>query len=174
MVTISLPEFLLILYSFLVPERYIFPMKKTFLGLLAFFLFFFPPAVHAQDIATTEKMITVDTGAQYLRAWDGGHVVYETPVSTGLPKSPTVKGTFRIYLKYPVQASMRGYSPYSGNYNLPNVPNVMYFYEGYAIHGAYWHNAFGSPRSNGCVNVPLEAASYLFSFAPVGTKVVIY
>lgn len=149
-------------------------MKHIILLLSFFLLFIFPQSTYAEDIITTEKMITVDLGAQYLRAWEGGRVVYETPVSTGLPKSPTVRGSFKIYLKYPVQAQMRGVSPYIGRYNFKNVPHVMYFYQGYALHGAYWHNSFGVRRSNGCVNLPLPAAEWLFNFSPIGTKVVVY
>ena len=151
-------------------------MKQLLLFLSLLFVFFFslsPQKTYAQ-IYTTDKLITVDTSAQILRAWEGGKVVFETPVSTGLPKSPTVKGTFKTYLKYPVQANMRGVSPYSGRYNLKNVPHVMYFYQSYAIHGAYWHNIFGRPMSNGCVNVPLAAAEWLFNFAPLGTQVMVY
>ncbi len=69
---------------------------------------------------------------------------------------------------------MRGYSPVHGYYDLPNVPSTMYFYRGYAIHGAYWHNNFGNPMSNGCVNLPLDAAAWMYDFAPVGTTVSIY
>ncbi len=148
-------------------------MKYIF-GLLLALFFFIPTSVQASEIYTTEKLITVDTGKQMLYAWEGGRIVYQTPVSTGLPKSPTIRGNFRIYLKYPVQATMRGWSPYSGTYNLKNVPNVMYFSGNYAIHGAYWHNSFGRRMSNGCVNVPLAAAAWLFDFAPHGTQVVVF
>lgn len=148
-------------------------MKYLF-GLLIAFFFFFPTSVEAADIVTTDKLITVDIAKQMLFAWEGGKIVYQTPVSTGLPKSPTIRGTFRIYTKYPVQANMRGWSPYIGTYNLKNVPHVMYFSGNYAIHGAYWHNSFGRRMSNGCVNVPLPAAEWLFNFAPQGTQVMVF
>lgn len=150
-------------------------MKRLLIILTTFFCFLFlTVGVVSADIYTTDKLITVDTSKQMLYAWEGGHIVYQTPVSTGLPLSPTVKGSFRIYLKYANQAHMIGYSPYKGWYNLPNVPNVMYFYQGYSIHGAYWHKNFGHPMSNGCVNTPLPAAQWLFNFAPIGTRVVVY
>jgi lipoprotein-anchoring transpeptidase ErfK/SrfK len=56
-------------------------------------------------------------------------------------------------------------------YYLPNVPYVMYFYEGYGLHGTYWHNNFGHPMSHGCVNFTIEDAGWLFDFASVGTVV---
>jgi lipoprotein-anchoring transpeptidase ErfK/SrfK len=57
-------------------------------------------------------------------------------------------------------------------YNLPNVPYTMYFYRGYAIHGTYWHNNFGSPMSHGCVNLATPDAQWLYNWAPMHTRVV--
>lgn len=151
---------------------------KLFIGIMVFIsLFLFVPAVDAQ-IFTNEKMITVDLGSQKLTAWEGGKVQYETKVSTGMNLTPTVKGSFKVYWKTPMQ-DMRGPSPYkniypSGKYLVKNVPHVMYFHEGYAIHGAYWHNNFGRVASHGCVNVPLKAAEWLYNFAPAGTRVEVY
>jgi lipoprotein-anchoring transpeptidase ErfK/SrfK len=48
----------------------------------------------------------------------------------------------------------------------------MYFnYDAEALHGAYWHNNFGTPMSHGCVNLPLDMATFLFNWAPLGTMV---
>lgn len=159
-------------------EHDIVKVMKKMLGTLVLLAFFYlAPTVQAQ-IFTNEKLITVDTAAQKITAWDQGKVVYETKVSTGMNLTPTVKGSFRIYYKTPKQ-DMRGPSPYkniypSGKYLVKNVPNVMYFHEGYAIHGAYWHNNFGRVASHGCVNTPLPAAEWLYSFAPLGTRVEVY
>jgi lipoprotein-anchoring transpeptidase ErfK/SrfK len=39
----------------------------------------------------------------------------------------------------------------------------MYFTEnGLSLHGTYWHNDFGHPKSHGCVNLSVEAAKWLF------------
>jgi lipoprotein-anchoring transpeptidase ErfK/SrfK len=59
------------------------------------------------------------------------------------------------------------------DYDLPNVPYVMFYQGNYAIHGAYWHYQFGTPVSHGCVNVAVNHASWLFDWASVGTPVVI-
>jgi lipoprotein-anchoring transpeptidase ErfK/SrfK len=51
----------------------------------------------------------------------------------------------------------------------------MYFTDvGHAIHGAYWHNNFGTPMSHGCINVPVDLAAYLYDVSPVGTRVEIH
>jgi lipoprotein-anchoring transpeptidase ErfK/SrfK len=59
-------------------------------------------------------------------------------------------------------------------YYLPNVPYVMYFFQGYGIHGTYWHNNFGTPMSHGCVNLTIEDSAWIFDFASVGTVVFVH
>ena len=154
-------------------------MKRVFLTIFIIcFPFFVTPSLASAQIYTTEKLITVDLASQSLTAWEGGQIKHQTKVSTGMRLTPTVKGSFRIYRKYPLQ-DMKGTSPYkyiypTGKYLLKNVPNVMYYYQGYAIHGAYWHYNFGRVASHGCVNVPLASAQWLFDFASIGTRVEIF
>ena len=46
----------------------------------------------------------------------------------------------------------------AANFELRDVPWIQYFAAGYALHGAYWHDVFGIPRSHGCVNLsPIDA-----------------
>ena len=130
-----------------------------------------PPAI-SQQIETLKKSqkrwLEVDLSEQQLTAWQGGTPSYSTIVSTGKPATPTLSGIFTIQRKLP-QDRMRG-----ADYDVPNVPDVMYYHRGYAIHGAYWHNQFGTPVSHGCINLPLEAAQNLFEWTPLGTPVVIH
>jgi lipoprotein-anchoring transpeptidase ErfK/SrfK len=112
-----------------------------------------------------ERWIDVDLSNQKLVAYQGDTPVYWVSVSTGLPDTPTVTGQYRIYVKYPAQ-TMSG-----PGYYLPDVPYVMYFYEGYGIHGTYWHHNFGHPMSHGCVNAPTPDAQWLYNWADVGTLV---
>ena len=153
-------------------------MKYFFVFLFFLISFLTPSKTLASEIYTTDKLITVDISKQMLYAWEGGKIQYQTQVSTGMRLTPTVKGSFRIWLKIPL-ADMSGPSPYKyiypkGKYLLKNVPNIMYFYQGYAIHGAYWHHNFGRVASHGCVNVPLEAASWLYNWANIGTRVEVF
>lgn len=114
------------------------------------------------------KWIEIVIADQRLVAWESGRVIMSTAISTGTRRTPTPRGTFRIYRKYARQ-HMRG-----RDYNLPNVPYVMYFRRGgYAMHGTYWHNNFGQPMSHGCVNLPTGTAAWLYRWAPRGTLVVI-
>ena len=51
---------------------------------------------------------------------------------------------------------------YNG-YDLPGVPWIVYCTEsGISLHGTYWHNNYGHPRSHGCVNLTPRAAKWLY------------
>jgi LysM repeat protein len=113
------------------------------------------------------KQIIVDLSDQRTYAYENGVLVRNTLVSTGLPATPTVLGSFTVQRKYESQL-MSG-----PGYYLPNVQWISYFYAGYAIHGTYWHNNFGQPMSHGCVNMPNEEALWYYNFAPVGTPVLV-
>lgn len=120
-------------------------------------------------VGATEQWIDVNLSTQTLTAYEGDSAVMTTLISSGTSSHPTVVGQFRTWLKHETQ-DMNGYL-LGYNYYLEDVPDVMYFYQDYAIHGAYWHNNFGNPMSHGCVNVNLTDADWLFNWAPMGTFV---
>ena len=125
-----------------------------------------PPAPAPGTGPSSGKWIDINLSQQRITAYVGQTAVYSAIVSTGTWRTPTVVGTYSVYVKY-------RFTPMSGpGYYLPNVPHTMYFYRGYAIHGAYWHNNFGTPMSHGCVNLSLGDAEWFNNWAPVGTKVV--
>lgn len=117
--------------------------------------------------ADGERWIEVDISDQKLIAWQGDVPVFETTVSTGKPGFRTLPGEFAIYLKFE-KARMRGV-----DYDTPDVPWTMYYDGDFAIHGAYWHNNFGTPVSHGCVNLRVEEAKALYAWASKGTRVVV-
>ena len=124
-----------------------------------------------QPDPNAERWIEISLGAQYLIAWQGDVPMLESYVSTGRPGFDTPTGSFRILSKLESQ-TMTGVIG-GEYYNVPDVPWVMYFTDyGHAIHGAYWHNNFGQPMSHGCVNLPVDAAKWMFDWAPIGTMVV--
>jgi LysM repeat protein len=114
---------------------------------------------------TNGKQIIVVLSQQSVYAFEDGQLLKSYVVSTGLPATPTVQGDYAIYLKYDAQR-MSG-----PGYDLPGVPYVMYFYQGYGLHGTYWHNNFGHPMSHGCVNMHTDEALWLYQWAPIGTAV---
>jgi lipoprotein-anchoring transpeptidase ErfK/SrfK len=125
-----------------------------------------PSAADAPAAPTnTGKSIVVSTEEQRIYAYENGQLVHSYLVSTGLPDSPTVHGDFQIFVKY-LKTDMSG-----PGYYLPDVPYTMYFYQGYGIHGTYWHNSFGRPMSHGCVNLPTDQAQWFYNWAEIGTPV---
>lgn len=148
-------------------------MKRILVFFILFALFFLPQPIFAQEIITADKLITIDTTKQRLYAWEGGQIQKEIIVSTGMRYTPTIKGSFKIRRKVPLQ-DMKGHYPPYEPYFIKDVPNVMYFYGAYAIHGAHWHNKFGTRASHGCVNLPVADAQWLYDWAGVGTRVEVF
>ena len=114
-----------------------------------------------------EKWIEVDLTQQRLTAYEGEDAVFATEISSGKDHTPTVLGKFRIKEKRAAQL-MAG-----PGYYLPDVPWVMYFYARFALHGAYWHDKWGTPTSHGCVNLRIEDARWIYDWSdppmPEGT-----
>lgn len=125
---------------------------------------------------TSLKSITVDRSEQMLYAFEGNNLFMSTSISTGLELTPTPRGTFSIYKKTPSRY-MQGPLPNLVDkqiYDLPGVPWNLYFTQGGAvIHGAYWHDSFGSQYSHGCVNLLPSDARKLYNWAELGTKVIV-
>lgn len=118
-----------------------------------------------QEMAHQGRWIDVDLGSQLLTAFEGSTPVSKFYVSSGTSAHPTVTGQFRIWIKLE-STDMSG-----PGYALKDVPYTMYFYQGYGIHGTYWHDNFGTPMSHGCVNMKTDEAAWLFDFARQGTLV---
>ncbi len=127
----------------------------------------YEPTAETAPAAPTSsgKSILVSTDDQRIYAYEDGRLVHSHLTSTGRYETPTVLGDYKIYVKY-LADDMSG-----PGYFLPQVPYTMYFYQGYGIHGTYWHNSFGRRMSHGCVNLPTEEAKWFFDWASVGTPV---
>jgi lipoprotein-anchoring transpeptidase ErfK/SrfK len=127
-----------------------------------------PTGIRPDGVGKNENWIDIDLTNQRLYAYTGDTLIRSFIVSTGTWEHPTVTGTYKVYVKY-TYADMSG-----PGYYLANVPYVMYFYQGYGIHGTYWHNNFGTPMSHGCINMTIDDAGWMFDFSVVGTVVNIH
>jgi lipoprotein-anchoring transpeptidase ErfK/SrfK len=114
-----------------------------------------------------QRWIQIDLSDQRLVAWEGGKRLYAIMVSTGKKSTPTLTGVFQI------QSKLKSTRMQGTDYDIPDVPHTMYYSGSYAIHGAYWHQKFGTPISHGCVNLPPKQAKRLFNWASIGTPVVV-
>ncbi len=133
-----------------------------------------------QSISNTNKRIEVDLTNQKTYVYEGEKLIYTFLISSGSwDRTPT--GDFEIWTKVRSQKMSGGSKELGTYFYLPNVQNVMFFYNektakkvGYSFHQAYWHNNFGVPMSHGCINMTTADSASLYSWAEVGTKVKIY
>jgi len=131
-----------------------------------------PLANVASGVAGRSKWIDINISRQTITAYLGSTPVKTVLVSTGTLIHPTVIGRYRVYAKIPSQTMTGGSRARGDYYRLPGVPNIMYFYQGYGIHGTYWHHNFGHRMSHGCVNLTLSDARWFYNWTPMGTLVV--
>ena len=126
-------------------------------------------AARPEGVGPDERWIDVNLSTQQMVAYEGNTPVFQSLVSSGLAKWPTVTGQFSIQRRY-VADDMDG-RPLGYDYYLPDVPYTLYFHGAYALHGTYWHANFGEPMSHGCVNLPTPAAEWIFNWSDYETVV---
>jgi lipoprotein-anchoring transpeptidase ErfK/SrfK len=157
-----------------------------------------PGGINVLDLSGRRR-IEISLSQQTLWAYQGDDLVLETFVSTGLDPNTTETGNFHVRIKVEKQ-DMQGFTDSSGEvvavgddgtnseedmietlepgqerYEVKDVPHVMYINsDAEALHGAYWHNNFGYQMSHGCINLPLDVAAFLYTWAPLGTAVTVY
>ena len=121
--------------------------------------------------APGEKWVDLNLSNKTVTAYEGATVVHG-PVSIvdGAAETPTVTGTYKVYLQYESQ-TMRGENADGSPYVAENVPWVSYFYSGYAFHGAGWRSSFGYSGSHGCVNMPVSEAQWIYNWVDTNTVV---
>lgn len=112
--------------------------------------------------ARAARWIDVDTGEQSLVLYEGDVPVYATLVSSGRAVA-TPLGDYPIWAKV-ATVTMKN-PPYEDKpYFVHRVPWVLFFQAHNAIHGAYWHDRFGAPKSHGCLNASPRDARHLFEW----------
>lgn len=117
-----------------------------------------------------EKRAVVDITYQTLSCYEGKSEVYFSRISSGALYNyvgervdvwATPIGKFPIWRKL-VSLHMSGGTT-GGGWDLPGIGWVSLFVgSGVAIHSTFWHNNFGEPMSNGCVNASPEDAKWVF------------
>jgi len=117
----------------------------------------------SSDVPEEQKSIILDLTTQLVTAFEGEKLVFSQRCSSGVRGTDTPKGEFRTYHKGPSVHMTNQGDAIENIYNLPGVPWCSFFTgAGNAFHGTYWHNDYGRPRSHGCVNLPSEAAKFIY------------
>ncbi len=117
-----------------------------------------------------DKRVLVNINQQTLSCYEGNNEVFFCQVSTGIKvdafglpddTSITPPGSHFIWRKAVAFHMMGGAS--DDGWDILAVPWTSLFVgSGVAIHGAFWHNDFGTPKSHGCVNCRPEDAKWIF------------
>ena len=105
------------------------------------------------------RHIEADLSRQVMALVANGRVQRIYPISSGTPSTPTVIGSFRVYLKTP-------------GTNAKGMVHSAYFIRGYASHG--YPSVPVYPASHGCLRVPIPDALSLFDWIRIGTPVDVY
>ncbi len=120
-----------------------------------------------------DKHIAIELSRQMVTCYEGDQVVLTSRCASGASFKikdeqvdfSTPHGEFKAILKMPSRHMRAPEAERDSDawFDLPGVPWSTFFtYDGIAIHGTYWHNDFGVPRSHGCVNVPIEVARWIY------------
>ena len=131
-----------------------------------------PPEVLSRIEGGRKTWVDVSVLGGTLVAYEGDRPVFATLISPGrggipdgnrdpLETASTPTGTFRVDGKF-VTATMVS----STNDLLVHteVQYVQNFHGPHALHGAYWHDAWGEKKSGGCINLSPRDSQRLFAW----------
>lgn len=109
------------------------------------------------------KHIVVNLQRQTVQAFEDNREVFFCRCSTGLDgeETETPVGLYHQVWRKSVSTHMAGNT--AQGYDTPGIGwSTLFVGSGVAFHATFWHNAYGSKRSHGCVNVRPEDAKWLW------------
>jgi lipoprotein-anchoring transpeptidase ErfK/SrfK len=124
----------------------------------------------SSTIPAADKRIEVLLNNQTIVAYENDQPVFHSPMSSGLKGEnkdySTPPGNYEIIYKRPSRHMTHNDRIGDTDAELYGVPWVSYFTNtGIAFHGTYWHNEFTYPHSYGCINLPIEAAMWIYRWS---------
>jgi peptidoglycan hydrolase-like protein with peptidoglycan-binding domain len=127
----------------------------------------------AKTNATPYTYVLVQkTLPQNLNLYNNGALQFAAiPVNTGVPGADTTDGTYPVF-EHITSSRMQGTNPDGSTYDDPAVPWAAYFNGGDALHG-FIRSSYGSPQSNGCVEMAIADAAKTWPLTPIGTLVTV-
>lgn len=105
--------------------------------------------------AKADVLVSIDKSQQQMTVSIDGARTYHWAVSTGRSGYDTPSGGFRAMRLERVY--------YSKKFDDAPMPNSVFFYGGYAIHGTYEESKLGNPVSHGCVRLARVNAETLYA-----------
>lgn len=135
------------------------------------------------DAPSSGRWVDVNLTEQIATAYEGRTAVRSVLISSGRPGWETPVGTFPVLRRLEKDtmdgSTLVGQGPNGAgaNYKVEDVRYVQYFTnDGAALHENYWRRpaTFGMPGSHGCIGLTPADAAWFWSFATVGTPLVIH
>jgi hypothetical protein len=125
------------------------------------------------DVDPEEKTMQLDLDRQTLACFEGKHEVFFCQVSSGVVYRDYASGEMvdystpagKLLTHWKIMSKNMTAGDEASGYSTPAVPWCTYIQGGVAIHGAFWHSAFGDRRSHGCVNVAIEDSKWIFRWS---------
>lgn len=137
-------------------------LKHFFISLfIVTSLFFLKPTIIQAD--NSKYIIVVDITLDKLRVFNDGVFYKEYTCSGGKPSTPSPLGTWTIISKG------EWGDGFGGSWLGFNVP-----WGKYGIHGNKDSGSVGWNSSHGCIRMHNKEVKELYSYIPIGTKVIIY
>lgn len=147
------------------------------------------PVVDAPGAPGNGRQVVVSLARQWWWAYDNREVANNGPVTTGQPELATPTGRFTIFSRFSPYTMYSPWPPSSKYYYTPS--SMTYAMQitgnGVFLHDAPWRPFYGPGTnvphydpdgvwrtgSHGCINMPFQAAAWLWNFAPNGTPVLV-
>jgi lipoprotein-anchoring transpeptidase ErfK/SrfK len=133
--------------------------------------------IHESDVSVrgVDNRIVIEREARQLTVYRGtsSDVLFQAPVATGAPATPTPLGNFFVDVVVKVNRPTGAYGPYQ--LSVAGFSDVLQSFGGgpgqIAIHGTNHPELIGQFVSNGCVRMNNDDVTTLATLAPVGTPV---
>jgi len=118
-------------------------------------------------VGPDQKWVHIRVTWGWMVAYEGATPVYAAAVSPGIdgisPRAhATAKG--RHFVRWKLLSGDMSGRDRGKDWFVDEVPWVQYYQDNFAIHGAWWHDEFGRPKSHGCINVAPADALWLFAW----------
>jgi lipoprotein-anchoring transpeptidase ErfK/SrfK len=125
------------------------------------------------DLAVNTYRVVVSVSAHQITVYHGASVLYQGPVATGAPSTPTPTGNYFIRVLQQAPDPNTVYGPFA--YGLSSHSDVLTDFNGgdgeIGIHGNNDASALGHSVSHGCIRMDNAAITSLTKVLPLGTPV---
>jgi lipoprotein-anchoring transpeptidase ErfK/SrfK len=126
-------------------------------------------------LSSVNIQVLVEQRFRRLSVWDGGRLVFETPVAVGKGATPTPNGTFYMQGVARMPNPGGAYGPFI--LVLSSHSEVLQTFAGgdglVGMHGTNQPNLIGQAVSNGCIRMPNASINRLADLVPGGAPVTV-